>query len=209
MDRMTSALRWSVVVLAACAAFPAAAPSQVLEAKWNNPLQVYSIYSGMPAECDAPTQRAATTWTNAASRFSFAWGGLTHNDPQYTDDGSIVITAGPMTDPNYGAVTQRSLVWNSSQGTYNFTDADVIINENFLFYDKYYDCGSDLTLAYNQLDYESIMLHELGHVLGFGDIRDSALSATVMWWQGPGWAKTRRALTTTDRNGAIRNYGAR
>ncbi len=208
MNRMTSALRWSAAVLATCAAFPAAASAQVLVAKWTNPTQVYHIYSGMPIACDAPTQRAATTWTNAGSRFSYNWGGIVSDNPRVTDDNKIVITYGPMSNPNYGAITDWTLVWNSSQGTYNFTDADIIVNENYLFYSSTYNCGAT-ALASNQLDYESYILHELGHALGLGDINDAAYASAVMYYQGAAWGGTKRALAAADRSGATRTYGTR
>jgi hypothetical protein len=190
-------------VIGGCEVLEAQTPP--LLPRWSNAAQQFHIFMGMPIHCDQPTVEAARTWTvDAGSNWSLTFGSI-RSERAVNGDGVITIDYDP-NPPVQNAVAwvrRRENVWGTRT-----TDADVYFHEGYLFHEGRFHCGAGAP-EFWQRDYESDMLHELGHVVGIADIRDAAYSAAIMWHQGAPWGATRRRLTTIDRNGAIHHYGHR
>lgn len=142
-------------------------PIEAVQAQWLGTWATYprtfNIYWGQPAACDAPAKAAATTWNSAGSRFTYADAGIittsvhTSNSTSATtldygpppagyEDASAWTPLGYV-DPSLPPSSARRI-----------KDSDVIINGNR--WSEMY-CGS--VPAFNQIDFQSVVFHELGH----------------------------------------------
>ena len=183
--------------------------AQKLVGKFPVSSKTFQIYSGMPPQCDAPTKAAATTWNGANVRFTLSSAGMSMYNPSLNDatNSQINIGARPMPNPSYAALADYS-VTAYSNNLYTFSDVDIIVNENYLFYDNRFYCGISMPPSH-QLDYQTMMLHEMGHVYGIDDYGVPYDSRMVMWGAGPGWGNIRRVLTQIDIDNATTLYGRR
>ena len=192
----------SLAFAAAALVMPLKADAQVIAGPWATPTQTYKINMDLPATCDDPTHRAATTWTNAGSRFAYTFGSFTYDKPTLTDDSQITVYADRMPVADYAAV---AYVGRPTGRT--ITDADLAVNENFMFYTNKFYCGTSTTVS-GQIDYETLILHEMGHTLGLGDDQNSANAWCATFFSVPE-GRVVRSLCTAEKNAVIQMYGLR
>ncbi len=88
--------------------------------------------------------------------------------------------------------------------------ARITINQNILFYNgSYYSAGGYNCAASNatadQVDYESVMVHELGHAWGRGHSNDYTCVVTYSLYRG----ETRRNPCADERTQLRSTYGVR
>ena len=117
------------------------------------------------------------------------------NLPYGTNDGKNVITFANLNDNNAIAITY---IWYS-RSTKQIYDADLVFN-------SYYTWG-DATQNPLLMDLENIATHELGHVVGLGDVYTSKCSEVTMYgYSGEGETK-KRTLETQDISAIKKLYG--
>lgn len=202
--------RCSAVALALCAFLvPTSSLAQhPLHGKWKITPPKFYIVTNTHIDCDAPTRRAAATWSNAGANFSFVDGGLRTQKVSEFDPRDISIEAGAVYQDAVGQAERAPYEeWyvDGSVSRWYVLDADITVNENMMFNEKVFHCGSANTEPY-KYDYESLVLHELGHVLGINDNSSDAAARCAMYYN-LGNGITRRTLCADDVNAAIHFYG--
>lgn len=197
-----------LLALASVASLPIHATAQSVSVKWATTSKPVWLNADMPTGCDRPLQRAVTTWNNAASRFQYQF------DPAYN------ITSTRWTesnDPNVtiedGTTSTSTALMSTSRRTVGsqITDADVIVKADYLWYyndesgGRFYCPPTASSTPSGSYDYESSMVHELGHALGF----DHGGATTCIMYPTLGTGVSRRSPCSAETT-AIRNaYGAR
>lgn len=150
--------------------------AQVMPWKMTTNSVSYRINSYLPYEGDAPTDRASATWTNVGSRLVFSNGGLTGTEDisqsASTDVPGTQIQSRPTSfytgSANWSGITMRTAATSTTT-----SDADIVVNADKIASGTYYyGTGTPPT---GQEDYESMIVHEFGHVAGFDhDVNSSA-----------------------------------
>ncbi len=79
-------------------------------------------------------------------------------------------------------LTPAEQVWNYGETKTN-DDYDIYIVWNDEFYNSFYYGADPNQISYNQFDFESIMLHEVGHGLGFYSVADSDGTYPIGTWK--------------------------
>jgi hypothetical protein len=175
------------------------------------------IQNNIPAGCDPSTSAAASTW-NSASKFQIS--GVAQN---YTSASATDTTA---TDPSYIDIRGSSNLSSTnpmyaislSMTSVGRTDSDIFVNTNMLYYlnpgevnnatDFY--CGTTLLSGGigSQTDYQTAILHEFGHVLGFNHRTDGATGPCVMA-ASVARGVVKRTPCTDERQRLVTTYGAK
>lgn len=172
------------------------------------------INTGIPSGCRYTITDAGTTWTNAPSVFSFVWSGYvdaaswnwsgTDNVSTTANTLDTVVQLG-ITDManSLAQVEWRYRSYDAATGRYLFADGDVIVNHSKMSGTVFW-CSPSLPVPSNMWDFETTMLHELGHVMGmYHDLDDST---AVMWADQNGGAE-KRTLRPRDVTRATYLYG--
>lgn len=148
----------------------AQAQSPPLDRRWDRLAVPLFTQTALPPECDPPTARAAASWNNFGSRLVYTGvGQLQTEDTAYV--GRVVLRVGQTSTSTAGGTTERYPLGAPLGSTMNA--ARITINQNILFYNgSYYSAGGYNCAASNatadQVDYESVMVHELRHAWGRG-----------------------------------------
>jgi hypothetical protein len=122
---------------------------------------------GVPAsELGGAIARAFSTWTNTgSSAIASEFAGFVSTEPGL-DDGASVIGFVPLDEDT--VLGQTSFMVDEMTG--DIVESDIVLNSNFLW-------STALGGATGRHDVESIVLHEVGHLLGLGH---SALGETEL-----------------------------
>lgn len=160
----------TIFVLTACAPKPQEpcgyienSLEQRVSLKFNLPLKMW-IDPSFPPKYYQTVQNAMTTWNYGANRLIFALQGVRSlSTPDHQDQHSTIYWQATGWDygPNLEALTHLAF--------YNdiIYDADIVFNAQWFTYTT--------SSGYNDVDVESVLLHELGHSLGLKH-EDSILS---------------------------------
>ncbi len=140
--------------------------------RWAGSSQHVVIQNNMPAACDAPLMSAIGTvngvgaiWEFIHSSTDFSTSYDTQIDTGLTqiEDGVLPSDVPAQTVLKYSDSTETTIIGTATR-----------INRNELFYGPDnsgdFSCTGPLGLA--QLDYQSIITHELGHVIGLNHVSD-------------------------------------
>lgn len=122
------------------------------------PVVLY-VDSSVPSEFYGAIQAAVVTWNQSLGREVLKIGGWTNSYPSERQDGVNVIYFNrkwPETQKRKQAVTT---IWWAGDRVY---EADISVNGNASHYEYFW--GSNVVPG--RVDFESLILHELGHVLG-------------------------------------------
>lgn len=178
-------------------------------AKQNANFRYFQIGYENPPECDDEIRTASTFWTNAGSRWQtaqdadFWYGDRVAGTPKYQvtfEPGSHMYTPTANAEAPFGSSVGSMTIDGKTIPIVN--DSDMIINA-----DKWaagnFECA-DAAPASTVYDLTRTITHEMGHWVGMNHLTLSDC-ATYQYGQ-PG--KPITSLCTTEKNGAIRLYGA-
>lgn len=206
----------SLLAIALLAVTPAAA-NNASDNYTYGPLERTSqrlwINDGIPTGCRYTITNAGTNWTNAPANFSYVWSGYVTpvswnwngSDNISTTANTIdtVVQLGTTDFSNSLAQTEyRTRSYDPATDRYVFLDGDVVVNSAKVSGSVFW-CSPSLPVPSNLWDFETMVLHELGHVLGLA--HDPIDSSTVMWANQNGGA-AKRSLTTRDSSRASYLY---
>ena len=124
---------------------------------------------------------------------SWNWNG---SDNISTTANTIDTVVQPGTNDYANALAQveyRTKSYNAATDRYVFLDSDVIVNQAKM--SNTFWCNLSLPVTSNRWDFETTILHELGHVMGTA--HDPIDSTKVMWANQNG-GSAKRTLTTRD-----------
>lgn len=158
----------------------------------QTPVVLY-IDQSVPATYYDSIKRAAQAWNNGVGREVVKIGGLTSNRPSSSPDGINLIYFQRNWDGERSEQARTTIYWAGDR----IYEADIKVNDrDFDFF------GADTPTA-GKLDMESLMIHEIGHVLGLrhmetaGSVMQPTLSGATTFNMNAGF---RRKLTTEDQN---------
>lgn len=209
MRKVLSVMLAAGVVLGSAAQ---AAPP-VASAAWNQTPVPIKIHNALAPACDDPTMFAMDTWSYDGGS-SFKYSGPTFTDTRVmslngygTREDRVVNIQDDSTLPS--GTHMRTRVAYSATVANQINDADVFVRHDYSYYTNSptyagYYCASG-TPRTNQIDYETAMLHELGHAMGFVENYNTTAACVMYPYLSGG--TVRRALCADDRQGAINTYG--
>lgn len=186
-------------------------PSNDISGKQTVGSKKLYIHSSIPSGCqytvtnaaatwNAVTPKAQLVWTNYIATRAWAYNTTTKKNASTSSNNfDVQFEMGKLDDLNAMAQTYRRYGANFTI----HTDADVIANidKTAIFY-----CNPDSTrIPMTQVDFEYIMLHEIGHVWGLehDTVNTNAIVAPPKYW-GPQSAN--RTLTANDSGRLKFNY---
>lgn len=158
----------TVATVGAMAMFSTSALADVMPWKMTRDANTFEILLAMPEQGDAPTLRAAQTWTDIGSKLTFSYSGLgrVEDTSQVASSDRSGTQIQPKPTSFYtGSTTWGGLTYRTAATSTTTSDADIVINSDKIAANSfYYGTG---TPPDNQIDYESVVVHEFGHVVGF------------------------------------------
>lgn len=135
--------------------------------KKSLPVKIY-IDPGYPVEFIAPLGEAAQRWEDAMGRKLFIFERTPQSSTQKKDSRNVVYWVNPWTDANKNLQAMTNLYWMGN----TFIESDIRVDDEFFsFYVNSPNSGRDVHM-------ESLMVHELGHVLGLKHVSGKP---SVMW----------------------------
>lgn len=150
-----------------------------------------------PAE-HAAVARALNTWNSVGPSFKWVDGGLTGYNPTSSSGSRPCDTQSGVGESYnvYSATTAAEARVCTASGTSTITDGDVWVNTTMIN-DGSFHVGTTAA-PYNKLDFETVILHEVGHLLRL--LHDN-YSTSVVMHESITKGQTKRALHSRDRNG--------
>lgn len=184
------------------------------------------INTNIPTGCRYAVTDGATKWTNANLRFTYVYKGVVSlrswiwdtsaTNPNTGKLGDNFSTSNNTIDTQVEAGTTdyanslaqvewRTKSYDPATGRYVFLDGDTIVSSSQLSSSLW--CSANV--PNNMYDFQTVMLHELGHVMGLEhDAADTANVTVVNNPVYPGEAGAKRTLTARDIERAVYLYGA-
>lgn len=169
---------------------------------------VSGMHNSVPPDCIQATTNAITTWNNVGANFSILPDFLVSTprpDDQTVEynEANITIDTGLFSNPRGIMGTTRDL----NLTTKIITNADIRVDDRRVWnHDPSVEQLSCSTLppTINQVDWESAILHEFGHAVGF--LHDASVGCAMYEHGLPG--ATQRTLCADERQAHIDNYKA-
>lgn len=150
---------------------------------WKNKLPVQIIIDpSVPAELSEPLKSAAFKWNETLHKELIAVSVATANsDPKKDGSSKVYYMENWSGQSAQEAVT--SLYWAGNSAL----EADIRVNaKNYTYY-------VETPQTYNQVHFESLMIHELGHVLGLQHKNSASVMLTTL-----DYGTIRNKITSTD-----------
>ncbi len=177
MARLKSAVQWGAMVIGmislvvSCAKKPDPQEScnfvrnadlQRVSWKASLPVQLY-IHESVPPEFYSSIQQAAEDWNKSKGRDLIKIVGVTNKGNTARVDGANIIYWMDEWDKTKPLEQARTVI--SWQGP-NLVEADIMINaKNFTY-------AQGAPYAWGAVDFESLIVHEMGHALGLAHVEE-------------------------------------
>jgi hypothetical protein len=213
-------IKFTLALAALLSTVPAQAQVAFTPEPWAVTSKPVLINYSLPAGCDGPTTAAANTLNSVGARFQITGSGQYYTDVYINPQGDS-DKANINIQDDYGlasSVPMRKIHYSEYVGRWVRADADIFVNGNMLYYfdpgevqestDFY--CAATLPSGGlgSMTDYQTAMLHEMGHVVGFEHRTDSSTGPCVMAaYVARGTVK--RALCDDEKRKFVAVYGAR
>jgi hypothetical protein len=166
--------------------WPLTIPFGYGKAKWPSPpVSYYVNETGGPSGSLNALQAAANTWSGAGANLSFQYAGGTTRGLKYDGYNTIGFA-------NLGSssIIAQAITYFSGDV---MIEADIQFNTEFPF-------STDLTPSNDEMDLQSIAVHELGHWLRLLDLYGANDSGKVMYGYGS-FGQVKRTLASGDQSG--------
>ncbi|QWP75779.1 hypothetical protein J5226_19530 [Lysobacter sp. K5869] len=205
-------LRIALATAIAASTGVASATPPVIYGKYGTRSITVGFHNSIPTDCISSTIVAANAWNMVYADFDFKLNTASFQ-PRFEeqtptfDDQNVTVQDGTPQNPN-AIMTTRVRV-NTSTKLIENTDITVDkrrINQTGSSPVAKLSCTGLNPTPADQLDFESSILHELGHVTGLEDVGDDASCA--LYYSLP-LGIQRRALCADEKQAHIANYGKR
>ena len=143
------------------------------------------------------------TWNGVAPKFRWVDGGLTGYSPSSSTGSRPCDTQSGIGESYnvYSATTAAEARVCTATGGTTITDGDVWVNTTMIT-DGSFHVGTTAAPS-TKIDFETVMLHELGHLLRL--LHDN-YSTSVVMHESVTKGQTKRTLHSRDRNGKLTLY---
>lgn len=171
---------------------------------WQGPITI-KLHTGASAEIEDGLQAAIGLWNEAVDHDIITYGGRSHMDrgadlyDSLTDNETVVYA-----ETNWQQTTGKSTdilgtaIWeNLPQDTSTIHKGDIILNaETYLFADAK---NSTMAGIKNLADAESVLVHEIGHLIGLNHVDQAKDPYSIMAaYATVGFMQSHRQLSTGD-----------
>lgn len=166
-----------------------AAPPNFL-AKWQINSAIVGIHSSIPPACVQPTANAVAAWNNVGANFRLfpdfivSQPRVADQTPDY-DNKNVTIEDGTPSNPL--ALMAARVTMNLS--TKVLQNGDIVVDKRRIWNNDptqiQLSCSTAANVPPTEVDWESAILHELGHVVGIDDDK-SDISCSMYFELGPG-----------------------
>jgi hypothetical protein len=187
--------------------------------KWpaSTQVQTVKINYAMPISCDQNIRRSADAINALGTKMQLIGATQNYTSTYYQprqDYGYVNIQDASGLD--YQTIMRTSIAWSGSTYPYRIDDTIVSVNYSRLYYGYESNSQSDDLACYTvtasnigtQIDFESAMIHEFGHVMGMDHRTGSYYGDCVMHtWLQP--SQIRRTFCNDEKQLMISTYGSR
>lgn len=177
-------------------------------AKWQIDSAIVGIHSSIPPTCVQPTANAVATWNSAGANFLLfpdfivSQPRVADQTPDYNHK-NVTIEDGVPSNPL--ALMAARVTMNAS--TKVLQNADIVVDKRRIWNNDptqiQLSCSTATNVPPAEVDWESAILHELGHVVGIDDSQ-SDISCSMYFELGPG--QKQRSLCVDEKQVYIDAY---
>lgn len=153
------------------------------------PTKIY-CYEGFGTATIDAVKSACSAWNNAGAGTLISVGSSTHSNTDYTQNGKNEISKGARGTNTYSMQTMH--VEEDSTTSY---EVDIDINSSYAW-------ATSGTI--NALDVQNAITHEIGHLLGLGDVTTN--TEVTMYYRTQNGETKKRSLDSDDKSGILAIY---
>lgn len=169
---MLNGIKVAASVLALIAA--SASSAQVLDGRWASGARTYKINVNVSQRGDTVTNTAASRWSSVTGANIRLTNGGTESVRDPIGASNTAADAGKSTIEDRAPIVVNGVeatAWVERQIYADGTmyDADMFLNRNIINANRFFYEAGAVPATADQFHYYSVMLHELGHVIGFAD----------------------------------------
>lgn len=164
------------------------------------------VHFDMPSGCDPYVTASVNAWNGAGSRFRYSY---SQSNSLTVDYDNLANSSRTTIQPGATDAIMTTRI-RSSGGT--LIDSDVIASEARLFYGTtsstresggQFHCSVSLTVPSDKFDFQTSMIHELGHALGLDHTYNRACSMYLY----QAFSEVRRTLCADEKTAIRGIYG--